>query len=83
MECPLEIIVPVSAEWAQQARLLRQDPALRSEVTESLRKVPDSLMRGQGETAQSIPSLTLASQLETSSGILKLEERFYRKHCCY
>ena len=78
MECPLDIIVPVSAEWAEQARGLRQDPSetsLRQDVTESLRKVPDTLMRGQGETAQNIPSLTLASQLEKSSGILKLEER--------
>ena len=78
MECPLDIIVPVSAEWAEQARELRQDPSeksLRQDVTESLRKVPEPPIQGQGETAYSIPSFTLASQLERASGIQTLEER--------
>jgi len=78
MECPLDIIVPVSADWAEQARELRQYPSnedLRYKVTESLRKVPEPLLLGQGETPSSAPPETLASQLEKSSGILQLEER--------
>ena len=80
VECPFEIIVPVSANWAEQARELRQEPLnvdLRHKVTESLRKVPDPLLLGQGETPSSAPPETLASQLEMSSGILQLEERYY------
>ena len=77
---PLEVIVPVSAEWAEQARELRHEPFeehLRHKVTESLHKVPEPVLQGQGETMSSAPSETLASQLEGSSGILQLEERYY------
>ena len=80
MQCPLDIIVPVSAVWAEQARELRQDPlepSLRQDVIDSLSlcKVLDPLMQGQGETATSMSSLTLASQLERSSEIKQLEKR--------
>ena len=78
MECPLEIIVPVSAEWADQARQLKHvpsDSSLRHNVSECLRRVPGPLLQGQGERAENIPSQTLATQLETSSGIMKLEQR--------
>ena len=80
VECPFDIIVPVSADWAEKARELMQDPSnedLRHKVTESLCKVPEPLLLGQGETPSSAPPETLASQLEKSSGILQLEERYY------
>ena len=77
IECPREIIVPLSAEWAEQARELRQNPKdreLQEDVTQSLRMVPDS-PRGQGEEAASTRPIVLSSQLEVSCGIMQLEER--------
>ena len=77
VECPRGIIFPISAQWAEEAREFRgvpYDVGLRDEVMTSLSKAQDSPLQGQGETAQSVPSLTLASQLERSSGILQLEE---------
>ena len=78
VECPREIVVPLSAEWAEQARELRQKPKdreLQEDVTQSLRMVPDS-PRGQGEEAASTRSIVLSSQLEVSCGIMQLEERY-------
>ena len=77
VECPRGIIFPISALWAEEARELKGNPNfkdLREDVMASLSKSHDSPLQGQGETTQSIPSLTLASQLERSSGILQLEE---------
>ena len=72
---PLDIAIPVSAEWACLALNLQQDPV--DEDIQAAKGIvaqfPDQLMQGQGETA--LPCNLSASLLKVSR-IPTLEERY-------
>ena len=72
---PLDIAIPVSAEWAYLALNLREDP-VDEDIQEAKRIVaqfPDQLMQGQGEAVAS--PCDLSANLLRISGIPDLEER--------
>ena len=73
---PFDIAVPVSAEWAESAYELRDDPnneELRQSVNQSLSRHREQQPQGQGEPE--MLSLNMATGLERISGISQLEER--------
>ena len=73
---PLDIAIPVSAEWAYLALNLREDPVDEDiQAAEGIvAQFPDQLLRGQGE-AVALPC-DLSSNLLRISGIPNLEERY-------
>ena len=74
-QCPPEFIVPASGRWAEYARVLKYDrnnEQFKKVVRECLSKAPDK-PRGEGEDTD---SESPAESLESSSGILLLEERY-------
>jgi hypothetical protein len=75
IEPPPDIAIPVSAEWAELAQYLRQDPTDEDIRTAEriLEQYPDQQLQGQGEAVLSPPSL--AASLQRISGILELEKR--------
>ena len=76
MEPPLDIMIPVSIEWANTARELQKDPTNKdceSDARQFLECYPDQQPQGQGATAMSPQDQ--ASNLERISGILTLEGR--------
>jgi hypothetical protein len=85
IEPPPDIAIPVSAEWAELAQYLRQDPtdADIQKARGILALYPDSQPQGQGEVEISPP--TLAASLQRISGIPDLEERLRTiiAHCIH
>ena len=73
---PSDIVVPVSAQWAESAYDLRDDPddeKQRQIVKEILSLHPEQQPQGQGEAKMS--SLNMATGLERISGVSQLEDR--------
>ena len=77
VEPPLDVAVPVSAHWASTARFLRQNPHDEETLRDArliLELYPDHHPQGQGGSTMSPQDL--ASNIESTSGILIVEERY-------